>query len=91
MPPCNYYTLCIFHAFSYDKEWKRIRSAISKQVIPKRVSNLTAPICDITDDLLNYLNKTNNGKIDDITPIITKWTFQSESKIDRVYIHAAII
>ena len=81
MPPC------IFYTFRYDKEWKRIRSAISKQVIPKRVGNLTAPICDITDDLLNYLSKTNNGKIDDITPIITKWTFQSESKIDRV-LHA---
>lgn len=69
----NYIQLLYFVLiFSYDKEWKRIRSAISKQVIPKRVSNLTVPICDITDDLLNYLSKTDNGKIDDITPIITK-------------------
>ena len=50
---------------------------MSKQVIPRRVGNLTAPLCDIAEDLINYLKETNNGDIKDLTPIIIKWTFQS--------------
>ncbi len=62
------------------EDWKRIRSAISKQVIPRRVGNLTPVLCDVTDDLLAYLEEViskKNGRIDDITPLVTMWAFQS--------------
>ena len=70
---------------SQKEDWKRIRSAIGKQVIPRRVGNLTAPLCDITDDLINYLKETNNGEIEDLTPVMTSWAFQSESQQHNVY------
>lgn len=53
-------------------------------MIPRRVGNLTPKLCDVTDDLLNYLSGmciAQNGHIDDLTPIMTKWAFQSMSNI----------
>ncbi len=51
---------------------------MSKQVIPRRVGNLTPVLCDITDDLLNHLTVSfDSGKIEDITSVMTKWAFQS--------------
>ena len=67
--------------YSHKEDWKRIRSAVSKQVIPRRVGNLTAPLCDITDDLLENLKEiveTNDGQIEDVTEKMTAWAFQSK-------------
>ncbi len=64
----------------HGEDWKRIRSAIGKQVIPRRVGNLTPVLCDVTEDLLNHLEETttsNGERIEDITLIMTKWAFQS--------------
>ncbi|XP_064393529.1 probable cytochrome P450 49a1 isoform X2 [Halichondria panicea] len=66
--------------FAHEEDWKRIRSATSKQVIPRRVGNLTPPVCDATDDLLNQMTKMsseNNGRIEDVMHLITKWAFQN--------------
>ncbi len=70
----------ILPLYRYGEDWKRIRSAINKQVIPRRVSNLTPPLCSVTDDLLNHLEEitsSNGGRVEDVTPIMTKWAFQS--------------
>ncbi|XP_064393549.1 probable cytochrome P450 49a1 [Halichondria panicea] len=66
--------------FAHGEDWKRIRSAIGKQVIPRRVGNLTPVLCDVTEDLLNHLEETttsNGERIEDITLIMTKWAFQN--------------
>ncbi|XP_064393551.1 cytochrome P450 10-like isoform X1 [Halichondria panicea] len=66
--------------FADGEDWKRIRSAIGKQVIPRRVGNLTPVLCDITDDLLVYFREVvsnKNGQIEDITPLMTMWAFQN--------------
>ena len=72
---------CFLAMHSHKEDWKRIRSAIGKQVIPRRVGNLTAPLCDITDDLMENLKETmdnNDGRIEDIMAKMTLWAFQSE-------------
>ena len=45
------------------------------------MGNLTAPLCDITDDLLENLQETmnnNDGLIKDMTEKMTQWAFQSK-------------
>ena len=45
------------------------------------MGNLTAPLCDITDDLLENLQETmenNDGQIKDVTEKVTGWAFQSK-------------
>ncbi len=62
-------------------------------MIPRRVGNLTPVLCDITDDLHVYLEEviatTDNGLIEDITSVITKWAFQSASVYTLRYLQLA--
>lgn len=63
---------------SKGDEWKRIRSASNKQILPRRVANFVPPLCDIADALMEQLKKQRDEEetISDVRDFITKWSFQ---------------
>ena len=64
--------------FSKGSEWKRIRSAGTKQVLPQRVAKFVPPLCEVADELMQQLEKhrDKDGNIDDIRDFAVKWSFQ---------------
>ena len=69
--------------YRYGPEWKRIRSAAAKQVVPRRVGNFTAPLNEINDELLQYVARIRNkdGYVENIGSVLDMWAFQGK------YIH----
>lgn len=63
--------------FSYGPEWKRIRSAAAKQVVPRRVGNFTTPLNEI-NELLQYVARIRNkdGYVENIGSVLDMWAFQ---------------
>ena len=64
--------------FSEGSEWKRIRSAGNKQILPQRVAKFISPLNEIADDLMEQLWKCrdDDGNIEDIRDFTVKWSFQ---------------
>ena len=72
---------------SSGEEWKKIRSAASKQVIPRRVGNFVEPLSDIADEFVAHLGaiKDESGNVYDLQPELDKWAFQGN------YSHTEIV
>ena len=71
--------MCVINSlFSGGSEWKRIRSAGSKQVLPQRVAKFVTPLCEITDILVEQLKESRDedGNISDMRDFTVKWSFQ---------------
>ena len=64
--------------FSGGSEWKRIRSAGNKQILPQRVAKFVTPLSEITDILMDKLKESRDkdGNIRDIRDFTVKWSFQ---------------
>ena len=64
--------------FSGGSEWKRIRSAGSKQILPQRVAKFVTPLSEIADILMEQLEKSSDedGNISDVRDFTVKWSFQ---------------
>ena len=64
--------------FSGGSEWKKIRSAGSKQVLPQRVAKFVTPLGEIADELMEQLGKSrdDDGNIHDVRDFTVKWAFQ---------------
>ena len=64
--------------FSGGSEWKRIRSAGSKQALPQRVAKFVTPLSEIADILMEQLEKSRDedGNISDVRDFTVKWSFQ---------------
>ena len=47
--------------------------------MPRRVANFVTPMCDIIDNFITHLEGVmdEDGNISNITPEVSKWTFQS--------------
>ena len=73
-------TLYGIHVHRDGAEWKRIRSAAAKQVIPRRVGNFVSPLNEIADDFLQYVAGIRNkeGYVEDIKIVMDKFAFQGE-------------
>ncbi len=54
-------------------------------MIPRRVGNLTPVLCGVTDDLLKHIETSSDGRIEDLTEMITKWAFQSKRNPFCIY------
>ena len=64
--------------FSGGSEWKRIRSAGNKQILPQRVAKFVTPLSEIADILAEQLEKSRDedGNINDVRDFTVKWSFQ---------------
>ena len=70
--------------FAYQDEWKRLRSAMSKQVMPHRLSHFTPSLCSIADELCDHMTaiqKEGSRQVDDVYPYLQKWALKGVSKI----------
>ena len=70
--------------YAYQDEWKRLRSAMSKQVTPHRLSHFTPSLCSIADELCDHMTavqKEGSGQVDGVYPYLQKWALKGVSKI----------
>ena len=60
------------------KEWKRIRSSASKQIVPRRVANYAPGLCEIGDGFVEYVRRKRgpDGYLEDVSSALVKWAFQ---------------
>jgi len=67
--------------FSGGNEWKRIRSAGKKQIIPRRVGNYAAALGKFANQLGDHLYTTRNTKgcVADVQTEMMKYAFQGVS------------
>ena len=71
-------SMILYNTCSKGEEWKKIRSAASKQVIPRRVANFTAPLSVVSDNLAEQfeIHKDQDAYISDIRDFMARWAFQ---------------
>ncbi|KAL5469466.1 hypothetical protein EMCRGX_G030723 [Ephydatia muelleri] len=64
--------------FTGGKEWKRIRSSASKQIVPRRVANYAPGLCEIGDGFVEYVRRKRgpDGYLEDVSSALVKWAFQ---------------
>ena len=76
----------VFLVFSGGPEWKRVRSAGSKQVLPQRVAKFVTPLSEIADILMDQLEKSRDEdrNISDVRDFTVKWSFQGVCDIHYV-------
>ena len=70
----------IFLSSSGGEEWKRIRSAAKKQIIPRRVGNFTPTLSNFAEQFGNHLYsiRSPEGYVMDVQAQVMKYAFQSE-------------
>ena len=70
-------------AFSSGAEWKRLRSAVSKQVVPRRVSNYTTGLFGVSEALCNHFacQRDAEGLVGDISDAMSKWALKGISYV----------
>ena len=80
--------ICTLLVFSRGSEWKRIRSAGSKQILPQRVAKFVTPLSEIADILVEQLEKSRDedGNISDVRDFTVKWSFQGVCMM-KFYMH----
>ena len=63
--------------------WKRLRTAMGKQVTPSRIRNFMSALYTVTDDLCNHLASIRNqeGVVANLLPNMQNWTVQSISRV----------
>ena len=68
----------IYFLHSAGEEWKRIRSAASKQIVPRRVANYAPGLCEIGDSFVEYIRHKRgpDGYVEDVHSANVKWAFQ---------------
>ena len=61
-------------------EWKKIRSAAAKQIMPRRVNNFITPLNEIADEFLQHVARIRNkeGYVEGIQTAVEKWAFQGK-------------
>ena len=70
-----------FMAFTTGPEWKKLRSALSKPILPRKVAMLSSPLSDIANELGDYWleKKDNDNTVHDITDDLQKWALKGVS------------
>ena len=75
--------MCEGMIFSSGAEWRRLRSALSKQIIPRRVANFIPSFYAVSDALCIHLaNQRNEADwVDDVHDILGKWALKGIASI----------
>jgi cytochrome P450 len=73
--------------FSGGSEWKRIRSAGNKQILPQRVAKFVTPLSEIADILMEKLEESRDedGNISDVRDFTVKWSFHGVCDVVRMH------
>ena len=60
---------------SSGENWRRLRTAMAKQVIPRRLANFTSALYSVSDDLCSHLTSIRNqdGVVANIWPSMQNW------------------
>ena len=68
---------------STGANWKRLRSAMSRQVVPRRVANYTSGLYDVSNELCNHFvsQRDANGWMNDIFDAMGKWSLKGVSYV----------
>ncbi len=69
--------------FAHKNEWKRLRSAMTKQVTPRRVTHFTQPLCTVADSLCEHIKNTRdaNGWMEDMWRPMLNWAMSGIVKV----------
>lgn len=70
--------------FSNGEEWRRVRSAVSKQTAPRCAINLAPQLSSVCSELISLIQKdrdSSNMPINDMKDYLSSWTFESISVI----------
>ena len=70
-------------AFSTGADWKKLRSAMSRQVVPRRLANYTPGLFRVSKDLCDYFasQREANGWMNDIYDAMQKWSLKGISYV----------
>ena len=81
--------LFIFLCSSGGEEWKRIRSAAKKQIIPRRVGNFAPTLSKFADQFGNHLYSIRNpeGYVTDVQAQTMKYAFQGEINVTSMALY----
>ena len=68
---------------AHKNDWKKLQSAMRKQVTPRRVTQFTQPLCTVADSLCEYIKNTrdSNGWMEDIWRPMQNWALKGITKI----------
>ena len=69
--------------YSHKDDWKRLRSAMTKQVTPRRITHFTEPLSLVSDSLCEHIRNTRdaNGWMTDIWRPMQNWALRGTTKI----------
>ena len=69
--------------FSHKDDWKRLRSAMTKQVTPRRVTHFIEPLSLVSDSLCEHIRNTRdaNGWMTDIAHPMQNWAARGIIKV----------
>ena len=70
-------------AMAHKNDWKRLRSAMTKQVTPRRVTHFTEPLSLVSDSLCEHIRITRdaNGWMTDIAHPMQNWATRGIIKV----------
>ena len=68
---------------SHKNDWKRLRSAMTKQVTPRRLAHFTEPLAAVSDSLCDHMINTRDseGWVSDIWQPMQRWALKGTMKI----------
>ena len=68
---------------SHKSDWKRLRSAMTKQVIPHKLALFTGPMCSIADELCDHIKeiRSSDGWIEDIWGRMQMWALKGATRV----------
>ena len=69
--------------FSHKNDWKRLRSAMTKQVTPRRLTHFTEPLSAVSDSLCDHMINTidSEGWVSDIWQPMQRWAMKGTIKV----------
>ena len=68
---------------SKGEQWRQLRYAVNKQLVPRSVMNLTNTLLSVSDDLVSAV-KTSRGPVMELNNLydyLTLWAFEGNSEI----------
>ena len=68
---------------SHKNDWKRLRSAMIKQVVPRRLVHFTVPMCSVANELCDHIKeiRSSDGWVEDIWGHMQSWALKGATRV----------
>ena len=68
-------------AFSTGAAWRKLRSTMSRQIVPRKIANYIPGLCKVSEDLCDHLaaQRNTDGWVDDVFDATGKWSLKGVS------------